>query len=107
MFTVFAFFALLLGAIGGGYSRAQDDDASSLPEGKGSEEVETYCSVCHSLKIVTQQGLSREAWDELLNLMVEEQGMEKMPPGDRKIVLEYLARHISIERVREMRRGYD
>lgn len=78
-------------------------DENGLPDGKGREEVVIYCSACHSLKLVTQQGLSRQAWDDLLVWMVEEQGMEEIPPKDREIVLDYLARELSIERVRELR----
>ncbi len=82
----------------------EEDTDSDLPPGEGREEVEIYCSACHSLKIVTQQGLSRADWDELLVWMVDEQGMDELPPDDRKLVLDYLAKHISIERVREMRK---
>jgi cytochrome c len=83
----------------------EEDTDSDLPPGEGREEVEIYCSACHSLKIVTQQGLSREDWDELLVWMVDEQGMDELPPDDRKLILDYLAKHISIERVREMRKA--
>ena len=78
--------------------------ASPLPPGPGRDEVELYCSYCHSLKIVTQQGLSRKDWDELLVWMVDEQGMAEIEAEDRKLVLDYLAAKISVERIREMRR---
>ena len=65
-----------------------------LPEDKGKEEVEAYCAPCHSLRLVVQQGLSRERWDELLVWMVEEQEMEPIEEKDRKLVLDYLAKHV-------------
>lgn len=87
-------------------ARAQNVEIGQqqLPEGEGREEVEIYCAACHSLKIVTQQGLDREGWDEVLNLMVEEMNMEEMPPEDRELVLNYLAEHINIERYRRLRK---
>jgi len=68
-----------------------------LPDGVGGEEVEAYCSACHSLKTVVQQGLTREDWEELLVWMVEEQEMEPIDAEDRKLVLDYLAENISPE----------
>ena len=104
LFGVIAIGVLLASGSACGAALAQDEDATALPEGKGRGEVEIYCSGCHSLKLVTQQGLSRKDWDELLVSMVDEQGMEEMPADDRKLVLDYLTRHISVERVRQMRR---
>ncbi len=85
---------------------AQDIEITEeeLPLGEGREEVEIYCVACHSLKIVTQQGLDREGWDEVLDLMVEEMNMEELPPEDRELVLDYLAKYINIERHRLMRK---
>ena len=51
------------------------------------------CGACHSLRLVQQQGLSRERWDELLAWMVEEQGMAELPAAERELVLDYLAEH--------------
>ena len=59
-----------------------------LPDDVGREEVEIYCSACHSLRLVGQQGLSRYDWAELFVWMVEEQEMEKMPSDDSKLVLD-------------------
>jgi len=65
-----------------------------LPDGQGKEGVEAYCSPCHSLRLVVQQRLKRSDWDEVLESMVEEQGMSEIPPDDRVLVLDYLARHL-------------
>ena len=104
-FAIAVLGAVLACALHGASAWARDDAGSGLPAGKGREEVEIYCSACHSLMIVRQQGLSRQDWDELLVWMVDEQGMDEMPPGDRELVLHYLATHISPERVRDMRKG--
>jgi len=99
--------AVLFACLGGpGLAHAQDIEITEqeLPLGEGREEVQIYCAACHSLKIVTQQGLDREGWDEVLDLMVEEMGMEELAPEDRELVLGYLAKNIDIERRRRMRK---
>jgi hypothetical protein len=99
--------AILFGCLAApGAVSAQDMEITEeeLPLGEGREEVEIYCASCHSLKIVTQQGLDREGWEEVLDLMVEDMNMEELPPEDRKLVLDYLANNINIEHWRAMRK---
>ncbi|KXF82076.1 c-type cytochrome [Enterovibrio coralii] len=55
--------------------------------------VAASCSSCHSLHLVVQQGLSKESWDETLEWMVDEQGMDPLEPEDHEKVLVYLATH--------------
>lgn len=81
-------------------SGAGAQDGETLPDGNGSELVEAYCAACHSLKIVTQQGMSRDRWDETLRWMVEEQEMPPIEAGDRAIILDYLSRHFGEDRKR-------
>ena len=76
---------------------AQDDDYDLLPEGEGRDEVYGVCGGCHSIKLVIQQGLSRDVWDELLDWMVEEQGMPELDAETRGIVLDYLDRHLNTD----------
>lgn len=77
---------------------AQDDDYDGLPPGEGRDLVYGYCGACHSNKLVAQQGLSRERWDDLLVWMVEEQGMYPLEEGDREAVLDYLATELGPNR---------
>lgn len=72
---------------------AAEEGFGGLPPGPGRETVYGLCSACHSLMIVKQQGLSRDAWDETLVWMVEEQGMPPLDPPERAQVLDYLAQH--------------
>ena len=72
--------------------------SSLLPAGVGRDETEAYCSVCHSLRLVVQQGLNRADWDELLDWMVEEQEMQPIEAADRAKVLRYLAKHFNRDR---------
>ncbi|MEI8592882.1 c-type cytochrome [Photobacterium sp. Hal280] len=62
-----------------------------LAPGKDMALVASACSACHSLYLVTQQGLSKERWDALLTWMVEEQGMDELAPDDREAILVYLS----------------
>ena len=69
------------------------DFGDDWPQGPGSELTGKVCSVCHSLAIVKQQGLSSERWDELLDWMVEEQGMNELTAEQRTEVIGYLSTH--------------
>ncbi|WP_193725735.1 hypothetical protein [Ferruginivarius sediminum] len=90
-------FRLLLAcALGGGFAApaaAQDNADSSLPPGEGRELVAGLCGACHSLRLVKQQGMSRERWDYTLDWMVEKQGMPELQPEMRTTILDYLAEH--------------
>jgi cytochrome c len=66
---------------------------NGLPPDPGREQVFYTCQVCHSLRIVQQQALSRSSWDETLEWMVEEQGMQEPDAKTRQLILNYLSRH--------------
>lgn len=69
-------------------------DWQGLPPGPGREEVFYTCNACHSLMIVTQQGMSRQRWDETLVWMVEDQGMAEIKDAaTRELILDYLTTH--------------
>ncbi|MFP6756734.1 MAG: hypothetical protein VCC99_00735 [Alphaproteobacteria bacterium] len=87
-----ALFAALVMLSGNAF--ASGDDFGGLPEGEGRALVHVVCDGCHSIKLVVQQGLSRDSWAESLDLMVEEQGMAEMDPETYAIVLEYLSTHL-------------
>jgi len=72
------------------------DFGPDWPAGPGQAEAGQLCNACHSLAIVKQQGLSRDSWDELLDWMVEEQGMAAQSPEQRALILDYLATHFGI-----------
>ncbi len=69
---------------------ANEDEWEGLPAGEGRKEVFYLCGACHSLKLVTQQGLNRESWDESLEWMVEEQGMPPLEDEEHRLILDYL-----------------
>ena len=89
------------GGPGGAPARATEtaqDEWQGLPPGTGREETFYLCGACHSLKIVTQQGLSRDTWDEAMDWMVEEQEMEPLEPAERKLIVDYLAKFYGPDR---------
>lgn len=74
-----------------------DEDFGGLPEGEGQELVFYACTGCHSLMIIQQQEFSRRIWSEVLDWMVDEQGMAELPPEDEAIILDYLVEHYGYE----------
>ena len=73
----------------------QDPFGDSWPEGEGRAITGQRCNVCHSLAIVKQQRLDRDGWDEVLEWMVEEQGMPELNEQEYKAVMDYLLAHFS------------
>ncbi len=72
---------------------ATGEDLGGLPAGEGRALVYYSCAACHSLNLVKQQRLSRKRWEKILAWMVEEQGMNQLPPEAHDVVLDYLAAH--------------
>ncbi len=74
-------------------ARVGDPEAmlAAMPDHPGKEEVFYTCSACHSINLVEQQRLSRRSWDEVLEWMVEEQGMDELEPDERELILSYLS----------------
>ncbi|MYF85489.1 MAG: hypothetical protein F4178_02925 [Rhodospirillaceae bacterium] len=70
-----------------------------MPPGEGRDEVFGYCSACHSMKLVTQQGLTRADWGEVLVYMVEEHEMAELDEEDEKLVLDYLGKFYGRDRL--------
>jgi len=69
----------------------EEQDWQGLPPGKGREETFYLCAPCHSLKMVTQQGLSARRWNEAIDWMVAEQEMPPLETDERKLIVDYLA----------------
>ncbi len=72
---------------------AEPEDFGLMVSAPGASETFDACTPCHSERIVVQQGLTREQWDELMVWMVEEQEMEPIEEGALAVILDYLAEH--------------
>jgi mono/diheme cytochrome c family protein len=62
-----------------------------LPEGKGRDETFYACAACHGMAIIKAQGMTRERWDQTIDWMMERHGMPELDPGDRTLIVDYLA----------------
>ena len=78
--------------------RSGSPNLGVLVLGEGAAETYAYCIICHSERLVAQQGLTRQGWEEVVDLMVEEHGMAPIagPVLDR--VLGYLSTHYGPDR---------
>lgn len=74
------------------------DEFGVLFHAPGVEETYAYCAACHSERIVAQQGLTRDGWVELIDWMIEDQGMVEIDEPDLTYVLDYLSEHYGEDR---------
>ncbi len=88
-FTVAA--ALLLGAPGVSRAQGAAETPEVLPAGPHRDETFYFCMACHSSRVVSRQGMSRERWDETLHWMSEKHAMPVLEGEERGLVLDYLA----------------
>lgn len=77
------------------FAAEEEEDWGGLPPGEGREEVFYTCQACHSLKTVLQQRLSKDAWDETLEWMIEEQGMPEPETDEYALILNYLGTRLA------------
>ena len=75
-----------------------DADFGLLVAADGADATHAYCTVCHSERIVAQQGLTREDWVETLEYMVDEHGMAPIEGPDFDLVVDYLSTHYGPDR---------
>ena len=69
------------------------DDYWGLPREDGVDLVAGYCAACHSLRIVMQQHASEARWRELMDWMIDKQGMASPPQEDLDEIVRYLSDH--------------
>jgi len=92
------FAAALAAGMGGGWIGATAQPPATaqvvnpLPQAEHQQLVTGRCIICHSLETIAQQRQTREEWAVILDRMIT-YGMP-MLPGDREIILDYLARHL-------------
>ena len=69
-----------------------------LVDEEGADATHAHCTVCHSERLVAQQGLTRSDWEELLDEMVEEHGMTPLEAPVFGRILTYLSVHYGPDR---------
>ena len=74
-------------------SAVEIDKVTGLIMDKGFEKVKANCTVCHSVKLVTQNRLDRKGWLEVIRWMQETKGLWQFDPETEKEILDYLSTH--------------
>ena len=73
-------------------AQGQRGQQVQLPDGSGKELVQTTCSKCHALNMITNSwGNTREGWQTLFGSMVE------LPKDQATLISEYLATHFPVK----------
>jgi hypothetical protein len=70
----------------------QAEDPDSYPDSPGRDDAFYACAGCHAFRLVANQGLTRERWNETIDYMTQRHGMPKLEGKDREIILNYLAK---------------
>ena len=81
-----------------GENQAEAPGFGLLVAGEGAAETYARCIPCHSERLVAQQGLDRQGWEEVIDLMVEEHGMSPIEDPYLDRVLGYLTTHYGPDR---------
>jgi hypothetical protein len=66
------------------------EEPTAFPEGEHRDDVFYFCTACHSSRLVSNQAMSRERWDDTLTWMTERHGMPPLAGEERERVLDYL-----------------
>ncbi len=66
-------------------------DVAILPEGKGREQVENACTVCHTAERIMRQTMTVDQWRSELRTMVENGA--SLNPDEWEPVVAYLAKN--------------
>lgn len=72
------------------------DPSSGLIVDGDFEIVKGYCSACHSTKLITQAGKTREGWIESIRWMQKNHGLWDLGPTEPG-VLDYLAKNYGVK----------
>jgi len=85
--------ALLAAAVTSAVAQDADmpSDMAAMKPGAGRETTYYMCSACHSIRLVTQQGMNRERWSTTLDWMTDKQGMPPLDPATESEILSYLS----------------
>jgi hypothetical protein len=68
----------------------RDESPEEFPAGAGRDETFYACTACHGFKLIAQQGMSRQQWEDSIDWMVKRHNMPPLAEKEHKIVLDYL-----------------
>jgi hypothetical protein len=67
-----------------------EETPEQYPAGTYRDDTFYFCTACHGFKIVAQQGMSRERWNETFDIMVSRHKMVDVQGEQREQMLDYL-----------------
>ena len=70
--------------------RPPEEAPEQYPAGTHRDDTFYFCTACHGFKIVAQQGMSRERWNETFDIMVKRHNMVDVQGEQREQMLDYL-----------------
>ena len=70
--------------------RPPEETPEQYPAGAHRDDTFYFCTACHGFKIVAQQGMSRERWNETFDFMVKRHNMVDVQGDQRDQMLDYL-----------------
>lgn len=70
---------------------------TGFAEGEGLMTVVANCTACHSAKLVTQNRMTREGWEQTIRWMQKTQNLWDLGANEA-IILDYLAAHYAPEK---------
>ena len=73
-------------------TKKQLDPTTGLVIDNGLDMVRAHCTGCHSTKLVTQYGASREGWLDKIRWMQRTQNLWDLGEAE-PVILDYLAKH--------------
>ena len=73
------------------------DEASGFVIDHGWELTNAHCAACHSAKLVTQNRMDRNGWEDTIRLMQAEHGLWDLGEAETAII-DYLTRHYGIDK---------
>ncbi|HEX7927372.1 MAG TPA: hypothetical protein VF678_07260 [bacterium] len=76
------------------------DSIDNMPPGEGRELTFAWCTACHGVKILLQQGMSAPRWDEKVQEMIDKNGMKLYDAQVRATIVAYLAKAFPERRAR-------
>lgn len=71
--------------------RPAEETPEQYPAGQHRDDTFYFCTACHGFKIIAQQGMSRERWNETFDVMTSRHGMADVQGEQRDQMLDYLS----------------